>query len=316
MPAIVPIAAAAIAVGASAVAAKAGVGKNNSRQGSFDTKPAYDPDKFEWRGGRGWADQDARYYRDAADWAIGRPGEQVDYTGANWDRMQSGVARLGEKQAADLMLSRASGLTPSIAQAQAMHDMGLLQQQGQNANQQMMAAQASQAASARGAAGLALAGQNAAANTATAQSAINQNVSQGMQNISGQAQVNAMNERLQAEQSAMGAYGQMRGGDFQAQGLAANQALSQAQINAQQRALNDQYSLAMHNNELNVRQNQLNAGMNQQQMLANSSTATNQMNAAINQANANREMALFQGAVGAVTGGASTYASMGKGPAK
>lgn len=199
------IIAAGVGIGAGVLANEEDVGQVNSQANSFDKSAHYDPNKFEWGGQPGLAGQDANYFRGAAGWAQGRQGEQINYTDANWDRFQSGRARWGQEQAAGLMMNRAQGKVPSIAQAQAAQHMGLLQNQAGRDAQQVAAAQASAAASARGAAGLALAGQTAAANTATAQSAINQNLTQGVQGISNQAQVNAMNERLMAEQSAMDA---------------------------------------------------------------------------------------------------------------
>lgn len=113
------------------------------------------------------------------------------------DRGRALEARGGQLTAADLMMARAQGKVPSIAQMQADRQMG-----------QLAAEQTSQAASARGPAALALAQQNQANATATGQSA-----------ISGQAQINAAMERERAEQAAFGAYSGMRGQDYQGQQL-------------------------------------------------------------------------------------------------
>ncbi len=131
---------------------------------------------------------------------------------------------------AGLMEQRARGLVPSIAQMQADRQM-----------QQAAAEQSSAAASARGPAGLALAQQGAAANTAAMQS-----------NISGQAQVNAAIERERAEQAAFGAFSGVRGQDSDA-------AQKQAALNAAQRAANDQYSMGLYGHGVDVNKAQLGA---------------------------------------------------------
>jgi hypothetical protein len=146
-----------------------------------------------------------------------RQATLANYGQANQDRQMALQAREGQLQAGGLMMARATGQTPSIAGMQAQQDM-----------QRAVAGQASMAASARGPAGLALAQQGAANNVANAQAG-----------ISGQAQINAANERLAAEQAAFGAMSGMRGQDYQGQGQSAQQAQFQAGMQAQNRAMND-----------------------------------------------------------------------------
>lgn len=129
------------------------------------------------------------------------------YGDAAFDRGLGLEARGSQLTAADLMLARAQGRAPSIAQQQASLQMG-----------QLASEQASAAASARGPAALALAQQGAAANTATGQSA-----------ISGQAQINAAMERERAEQAAFGAYSGIRGQDNQSQQLSQGAAMGAGQ---------------------------------------------------------------------------------------
>lgn len=188
--------------------------------------------KFMYGGHAGGAHEAANRYNQLGIAAQGRAGEVIDTTQSNETRGQA-------MSMAELMARRARGETPSIAQAMADRNMG-----------QVAAEQSSAAASARGPAALALAQQNAAANTSAAQS-----------NISGQAQINAMQERQQAEQAAFGAYGNMRGQDQAG-------ALAQATINAQQRAQNDQMQLGMTGFETGVQTSQLNANMQQAGMAA------------------------------------------------
>jgi hypothetical protein len=135
---------------------------------------------------------------------------------------------------ADMMYNRASGRTPSIASAMADRQM-----------QQAAAEQSSAAASARGPAALALAQQGAAANTASMQS-----------NISNQAQINAAQERMQAEQNAYNAYSGVSAQD-------AARAQAQAQFDDAQRARNDAMTMGMTGNEIGVNTAQLAAKGNQ-----------------------------------------------------
>lgn len=190
---------------------------------------------YQYGGWAGGAAEAATRYNNAGINAQQRPGEQIDYTNALADRGQAQQARGSQMGMADLMRARAEGRTPSIAGMMADRQMG-----------QAAAEQSSAAASARGPAALALAQQQAAGNTAQMQS-----------NISGQAQINAANERMQAEQNAYGAYSGVRSGDMQAGGMAAQQAQTQAALNAAQRAQNDQYQLGMTGYETDVQKAQL-----------------------------------------------------------
>lgn len=195
--------------------------------------------QFQYGGGPNGANEAAGRYQGLGAAAQSRPGEHINTFESNWDRGEAQGARNEQVGIANLMRARAQGLVPSIAQQQADRQM-----------RQAAAEQSSAAASARGPAGLALAQQGAAANTAAMQSG-----------ISNQAQINAATERMQAEQAAMAGYSTIRGGDFQAGGLAAQQAQAQAQINAQQREINDRYQLGMTGFEVGVRNAQLNAGV-------------------------------------------------------
>jgi hypothetical protein len=192
---------------------------------------------FQYGGWAGGAHEAATRYADKAAKAQLREGETIDYTNADWNRQIGLQAREAQRGMAGLMEARARGQVPSIAQMQADRQMGMA-----------AAEQSSAAASARGPAGLALAQQGAAANTAAMQS-----------NISNQAQINAATERLQAEQAAFGAYGGMRQGDLAGQAQDAQQAIEQARIRAAQRAQNDAYDLGMTSNEIGVQKTALDA---------------------------------------------------------
>lgn len=285
----IPILGDVLGLAVPAAAAAAGVGMNDTRMKSFGESPDYDPNRFNYGGRPGGADADADRYRWWADQAQTRGGERIDYSQANWDRQQASNARVGQQQMADQMNRRAMGLVPSIAEQQADRQM-----------QQAQAAQMAGAASARGAAGLALAQQNAANNVANMQGA-----------ISNQAQINAAQERMAAEQAAMGAYGQMRGMDYQAQAQAAQQAQYQAQLLQQQRAQNDAMTLGMTGHERGVREAQLNANTQQQGLMAGSHNVSSQGNANISGKNADREYDYLKMTMGGAQGSADAGAAKG-----
>lgn len=211
---------------------------------------------------RSLAQQDALYQQGAADRQLGLE-----------DRDRALQARQGQLTTADMILARAQGKVPSIAQQQADRQMG-----------QLAAEQTSQAASARGPAALALAQQNQANATATGQSA-----------ISGQAQINAAMERERAEQAAMGAYSQMRGQDYQGQqNMLQGQGLAYgAAGQAGQQGLG--YSQLQH--QVNVAQLQADAAREQQRG-GNRAALWAQK-----EREKDRDDATKMGIVGAVTGG-------------
>lgn len=244
-----------------------------SENKAFANTPETDPNAYQYGGRAGYAQETADRYRSTAEQAQSRQGVTAD-------SLQADKSRASQQTMANAMKQRALGQTPSIAQMQADRQM-----------QQAAAAQGSQAASARGAAGMALAQQGAANNIANAQGA-----------ISGQAQINAANERMQAEQAAFGAFGNMRGQDAQ-----------QAQFNAQmadaQRARNDAMTMGMSQMENQVQTTQLGAQMNQQaQQAANQLGAASinagvaGQNASMAQQNGQGLFSMGQSAAGAVAG--------------
>ncbi len=261
--------------GSEAIGAAAGVagllpaffgrGQNKRLAGGFYNAAGYDPNASLFGGQKGGLkkyttsiDGRTRALDNQATMADARQANLANYSRANvWEGAQA-QARQGQQQLAQAQMDRALGRTPSIAQMQADRQM-----------QQAAAAQGAQQASARGAAGLALAGQVAAGNTANAQSS-----------ISGQAQINAANERMQAEGAAQNAFGNIRGGDANAQAAAAQQAQFQAQQQQASRDANDQRALgsqqlALGNQQLglNARLGELNARTSNQGALANAHTA-------------------------------------------
>ncbi len=298
--AIAAAAAAGIGAGGSAAAK---VGQNNTTTNSFGQTGQYNPDKFNYGGTPGGADSAANRYQWQGEHAGDRGAAQADYGRAGqWDQTagqmgQMGLyARGGQQNVADMMNARAMGLVPSIAQ-----------QQGDRQMQQAAAAQGSLAASARGPAALALAQQQGANNTANAQGS-----------IAGQTQINAGNERLQAEQAASNAYTGLRTGDIsqqqaalQAQQQAAQMAQYQAMLNQQQHGLNDTYSLGMANNERGVWDSQLAAGGGEQRMLEDSQNLNQKLVQDQSKANADRQFDYVKMAIGG--GAASSMMGAGGG---
>ncbi len=237
-----------------------------------------DPNAYQYGGAPGGADEAANRYRQQSEAAQNRQAVQANYTQADQDRAMQQQARQGQATLAGAMQARAMGQTPSIAQMQ-----------GDRSMQQVQAAQASQAASARGPAAMALAQQNAANQTANAQG-----------QIAGQTQINAANERMQAEQGAMGAYGSLRGQDLASQGQSAQQGQYNAGLSAQQRQMNDQMTQGMASNEMGVRNSQLTAGMNQQAQNSANFNAAQNINSGVAGQNASTNQANGAGVVSAV----------------
>lgn len=263
---------AAASVAGTGIAAAAGAGKNR-RSANFFYDPSgkrgtgHNANAANWGGNPEGLQQYTSALDQERNRVDARQGEQANYGYASQSRGASMQARGQQQEVAGLMMNRATGATPSIAQQQGALDM-----------QRATAAQASQAAGARGAAGLALAGQTAANNTANAQATITNNT-----------QVAAANERLQAENAAMGAYSNIRGGDTATQAQDAQQAQYQANLNAQQRAQNDQMSMGYAQLGAGANQAQMNAKMQEQGILAGSYNQSEALNQQTAQANANRE---------------------------
>jgi hypothetical protein len=249
-------------------------------------KPAVDANAYNYGGYEGGATDAAMRYRENARNAQQRQAAQADYGATNKSTALGLQARGDMNTVGQAQLARALGKVPSIAQMQADRQMG-----------QAAAEQASAAASARGAAGLALAGQQAANNTANAQA-----------NISGQAQINAAQERAQAEAAAAGTFGNLQQLDLGRSGLQANMAQYQATNQMQQRELNDRMTMDQLKNEMGVQGMQLGASQNlQAQRSANSlgaagiNAGVGGQNAAMNQSNAYGAIGLVSQGFGAMT---------------
>lgn len=206
---------------------------------------------YEYGDVAGQASEQAQYFRRQAEAAQQRPGEAIDYRSANNWENENVNDRTAQLNIAEMMRRRAAGQVPSIAAMRAGIDIN-----------RAVADQTSIGAGARGPAGLALASQVAAANSANA-----------ISSISNTAQVNSAQERLDAERAALGAYSTVRGGDTQSQEQAAKQAQAQAAINAAQRQANDAYSSGLYGQEAGINRAQLDAQMHQIDTAAGIQTA-------------------------------------------
>jgi hypothetical protein len=257
--------------------------------------PKVDPGAYQYGGWEGGANEAASRYRNQADQAQGRQGVQANVVGTDYS--QANASRQGQSSLAQAMNARAMGQTPSVAQMQADRQM-----------QQSNAAQASAGASARGAAGIAMAQQNAANNTANGQAA-----------ISNQAQINAVNERMQAEQAAFGAYGNMRGQDTQQAQFDTQSLSQQGQFNAQmqndQRSRNDAMTMGMTQNEMGVQNTQLAGRMNQQSQQSANQLGAAQIQAAVAAQNAQTNQQNGQSLLGSAQSAAGALLADG-GPMK
>jgi len=234
-----------------------GRGKNQRTASSFGQSDQYDPNAALWAGRQGAADAYAMRYQDRAnEWQnqANQYGQQSQglYAGGQASMGQQQQARGMQMDAASMARARATGAVPSIAQMQGDRAMG-----------QVQAAQASQAASARGAAGLALAQQGAANNTANAQ-----------QNIAGQTQVAAAQERLAAENAYAQQAGAIRGGDQSAAQTQFGAGAQSGQLGIGAGGLGVQYSQA----ENDVRKAEMQAKAQQQATLAQSYGQSEQLN--------------------------------------
>jgi len=194
----------------------------------------------------------------------GREAFQANYDQSTVDRALGRQARTGQSAMANQMAARARGEVPSIAQMQADRQMG-----------QAVAAQNAQRASARGAAGLALAGQGAANNIANVQSSISRD-----------AQINAAQERERAEANAFGAYGGMRQGDQASEQLAAQRAQFNTSMQQANRDANDQYSAHFGNLRARANEAGLNASMQRERLEHDNWNRREDRDAQIAQANA------------------------------
>lgn len=258
-------------------------GSNNETKAAA---PQVNAQAYNYGGREGFAEEQRKRFEAMGQGAQGRQADQAGYEVARNDYNRAQVARQGQAQAANLMMNRATGATPSIARMAANRQMG-----------QAAAEQASAAASARGPAALALAQQGAANNVANAQSS-----------IAGQAQINEAQERLAAEQAAFGAQTGMRGQDYQSMAQESANDQFNAQMRAGQRAQNDAFQMGMVGNELAVGNAQMTGQMNQQAQQSGNQLGAAGINAQVGEGNAGRAQQNAMGVMGMASSTAGAVA--------
>lgn len=263
----------------------------------FGGENEYDPNKDKYQvddnaynyGGQGADEAAGRYMGSAAHnqgRAEGANAAMYQDRGAAYaDRGNAAGARAEQQNALGMARARASGQVPSIAGQQAALDMN-----------RAAAAQQSMAASARGPAALALAQQQRAAGTAQAQAA-----------ISGQAQVNAAQERLAAENSYAQQAGGMRAQDYAGAQQAAGMAGQMGQYAQQSEQAGIQYGQM----EQRVRETELAAKQNREAQKSANANAVMGANAGVAGQNAQTAGGYGAGIVNGVADAGMAYASGG-----
>lgn len=260
-------------------------GGGKSWKGEYEG--GYDPNKFEYGGVAGAAQQQANYYKNNAEQAQYREAAQADYTATEEDRARALAMRGQQEQALDLQRQAALGQAPSVAQQQMAAGLD-----------QAMRSQESMRASARGASGLALADYNAAANVAAQQ-----------QQVGVQSSILRAQEMAQARDAYMSGASGIRGMDYQAAGQAAGMAQYQTDNQMKQREMNDRYALGMYSAEEGVRAAQMQGNLAQQSAMMNAYQERERLAQAAKAGQAAATMQGIQMGLGGVTGAASALAS-------
>lgn len=265
---------AALGIGGAGLAAATGAGKSKYAARNFKETGHYDPNRYEYGGRAGAADEAANHWRGQSDQynkaASGMLGDAAQA------QAQQNAARAGQSQAAGMMMNRAQGNDLISARV------------ADQARQQILGEAASGQASARGAAGIALAQQNAA-NAA----------SSGLASNAANEMIAGSQEKLAAEQAAMGAYSNMREGDISNRGQSISGAGQMGQLGASYGQL-----------EGNVRQQQMVGNLAEQQNAAQSHQQVQSIDSGTQQNNANRDMDYIKMAMGATSGGAQAGAAV------
>lgn len=288
---LIPLIAAGVGLAGVGGSAATNIGRNTNTHQNFGDSQFYDKNRFEYGGRPGQADYEANklaqqqranfnqqgLYQQQQAYGFGRGAASLD---------NSAGARGEQAQALGLMRARAMGQAPLIAQMQ-----------GNMATNQALAAQASQMAGARGPGGLALAQQNAANNSANAQS-----------QIAAQTQMAAAQEQLGYQQAYAQQAAQMRGADQGDAQIAFGAAGQSGGLGIQ----SGQLGLGYAGEEGRIRQQQMMGGIEQQRILSGSQSQGQSLEAQQDQANAARDMAMLKMALGAGQDAAGAAGAVGK----
>lgn len=219
----------------------------------------------------------------------GRQGAQVGYGNADASRLMGMGSRGAEADATEMARQAAMGQAPSVAQNQ------LLMGRDQSIQNAMAMAN-----SVRG----------GGANLAAAQMGAMRQGGETMGQVNQQSAMLRANEMAQARGQYGAMAAQQRAHDLQLQGLDAQQAQVQAQLEQQQKAQNDQYSLGLYGLGQHAADSSLNASMGRNRDQAGNEISAGQINAGVAAQNAAQAAANGQMVVGAAAGAASGGATM------
>lgn len=247
----------------------------------------YNANAYQYGGRAGAADDAYRGYQDLARQAGDRTGAQADYTMALGDRANAAQARAQQAQALDLQRAAALGQAPSVAQLQMRAGMDAA-----------MRSQEAQRASARGAAGVAMADYGAAANIAASQQQTNQ-----------QMGILRAQEMAQARDAYMAGASGMRGMDYQAATQAAQMSQFQTEQEMRQREMNDRFRLGAFGLAEGVRGQQMQGGVANQGHLLQAYLENQRLYQAKEAGDAAAAGAAVQSGVGAASGAANALIS-------
>jgi hypothetical protein len=247
----------------------------------------FDANKYEYGGKRGMADTQSNYYMGLGAASQLRDAAQADYTAANADRAQAQAMRAQQEQALGLQRDAALGKAPSVAQLQMQAGLD-----------QAMRSQEAQRASARGAAGVAMADYGAAANIAAAQ-----------QNTTTQSGILRAQEMAQARDAYMQGATGIRGMDYSAAQQAAGMEQFNVEQQMRQRGMNDQREAAMYGAAEGIRGQQMQGNLQQQSAMLNAYLENQRLYQAREAGDAAMAGQTAQMAMGGVTGAAGALAS-------
>lgn len=219
----------------------------------------------------------------------GRAGAQIDYGNAGASRLMGLGSRGSEADATEMARQAAMGQVPSVAQNQ------LLMGRDQSIQNAMAMAN-----SVRG----------GGANLAAAQMGAMRQGGETMGQVNQQSAMLRANEMAQARGQYGALAAQQRAHDLQLQGLDANQAQAQAQLEQQQKAQNDQYSMGLYGLGQHAADSSLAASMGLNRDQAGNEISAGQINADIAKGNAGQAAAGGQQAAGTAAAAMGAMAMM------
>jgi hypothetical protein len=250
-------------------------------------QPYVDADGYTYGGDPRYYEEFRKRLEQQEKGALKRDAYQADFSQADADYANAGLARAQQQQLVDQYGAVVAGTAgPSLAEQQ------------MRAGQTQAAAQAMQmAASTRGGTAAQLAAQRSAQQQAT----------MGQAQVARDAAMLRAKEVQEARAAQAGLLSTMRQGDYAGRAGGQQQAMGQAGLEAQQRALNDQRAMGLLGAEHNATMGKLQGSMGYQQASQQASEWAQSQNSQIDQQNKQRSAQFWGSLLGA--GGAL----MGKG---